>query len=356
MLRGILACISGQARPQRSDSWLGVLKPLRKSEDPEVREKATLLCVLYGDSEAALALHKVVTDQNEAVTNRQNALQVLQDARAPFVPQLLHGLLDDPSMRSPALRAFATLNDDQTPGLILQRYGTFKDAERTDAIATLTSRSSYAMALLDAMEAGKVPRRDLSPFAARQLLTLKDKALTDKLTKVWGTLRPAQGKSALMAKYFGITAPEALKKADRSHGRLVFNQTCAKCHVLFGEGSKIGPDLTGSQRTHAEYLLTKLLDPSATVAKDYQMTIIATKGGRTVSGIVKEQNEKVVAIQTENEVVRIAKTDIEAREQSKQSMMPEGQLEKLSEVEVRNLFAYLAGSGQVPLPTAKPGK
>jgi putative heme-binding domain-containing protein len=100
-------------------------------------------------------------------------------------------------------------------------------------------------------------------------------------------------------------------------------------------------------------LLTKLLDPSATVAKDFQMTVIATKGGRTVSGIVKEENEKVVAIQTENEVVRIAKTEIEAREQSKQSMMPEGQLEKLSDVDVRDLFAYLAGSGQVSMPTKK---
>jgi hypothetical protein len=65
---------------------------------------------------------------------------------------------------------------------------------------------------------------------------------------------------------------------------------------------------------------------------------------------VKEENDKIVAIQTENEVVRVAKTDIEAREQSGQSMMPEGQLEKLSAVEVLDLFAYLAGAGQVPLP------
>jgi putative heme-binding domain-containing protein len=124
--------------------------------------------------------------------------------------------------------------------------------------------------------------------------------------------------------------------------------------VLFGEGGKIGPDLTGSQRTHAEYLLIKLLDPSATVAKDYQLTIIATKSGRSVSGLVKEENDKVLTVQTENEVVRIPKADIDAREQSKQSMMPEGQLEKLSNAEVRDLFAYLAGSGQVPLPSEKP--
>ena len=86
------------------------------------------------------------------------------------------------------------------------------------------------------------------------------------------------------------------------------------------------------------------------------MTIIVTKSGRSVSGIVKEENDKVVTLQTENEVVRIPKADIEVREQSKQSMMPEGQLEKLSDAEVRDLFAYLAGSEQVELPPAKDKK
>jgi putative heme-binding domain-containing protein len=352
-LRGMYAGLRGQRRLKAPDEWRDFLRLLSRSENPEVKENAIALAVLFGDPEAVKSLMQVVSDSKSPRPKREDALQTLLELKAPEMARLLEELLSDQTMRSATIRALASLGDEKTPQLLLERYTAFTDAEKSDAIATLTSCAAYAMALLDAMEAGKVPRRDLSPFAARQLLTFKDKALTDKLTKVWGTLRPAQDKSVLMAKYFGITAPEALKRADRSHGRLVFNQTCAKCHVLFGEGIKIGPDLTGSQRTHAEYLLTKLLDPSATVAKDYQLTIIATKGGRTVSGIVKEENDKVVAIQTENEVVRIAKADIEARDQSKQSMMPEGQLEKLSDAEVRDLFAYLAGSGQVPLPPKK---
>lgn len=201
--------------------------------------------------------------------------------------------------------------------------------------------------MLDAIGKGQVQRRDLSPFVARQILALKDQALSDKLAKVWGTLRPPQDKSVLMAKYLGLVPPEALQKADRAHGRLVFTKNCATCHTLFGEGAKIGPELTGSQRANPEYLLTKLLDPSATVAKDFQVTVFFTKAGRTITGLIKEENDQVVAVQTPTEVVRLAKADIEAREQSPQSLMPADLLEKLSDAEVRDLFAYLAGDGPV---------
>ena len=36
------------------------------------------------------------------------------------------------------------------------------------------------------------------------------------------------------------------------------------------------------------------------------------------------------------------------------SMMPEDQLKQLTDVEIRDLLAYLAGPGQVPLPKGTP--
>ena len=73
------------------------------------------------------------------------------------------------------------------------------------------------------MQRGEVPTRDLSAFTARQLLSLNDKNLSEKLTKVWGVIRPPSGdKTKLLAHYLSLTPPDALKKADRSHGRAVF--------------------------------------------------------------------------------------------------------------------------------------
>jgi putative heme-binding domain-containing protein len=201
------------------------------------------------------------------------------------------------------------------------------------------------------MEKGGVPRRDLSAFTVRQLLAFKNKALSERLTKVWGTVRPPSAeKAVLLAKYKAMIPPDALKKADRKHGRLLFSRTCASCHTLFGEGGKIGPDLTGSQRANPEYLLTKLIDPSAVVARDYQMTVITTASGRIISGLIKEENDKTLTLQTQNEVVRLDKSDIEGRQPSQQSMMPDGLLTPLSMAEVRDLIAYVSGAGQAPLP------
>ena len=127
-------------------------------------------------------------------------------------------------------------------------------------------------------------------------------------------------------------------------------RTVRPVHTLFGEGAKIGPDLTGSHGTNPEYVLSKVLDPNAVVARDYHVTLVTTKRGRSVTGLVKEEDDKTLSLQTPNELIRITKSDIEDRKTSPASLMPEGLLAMLGEDEVRDLFAYLAGANQVPLP------
>ena len=84
-------------------------------------------------------------------------------------------MVADRAMRGPALRGLAAFNDPATPELILRHYPSLNDAEKADAVQTLASRPSYALALLDGMEKGVVARRDLSAFTARQLFGFNDK-------------------------------------------------------------------------------------------------------------------------------------------------------------------------------------
>ncbi len=354
VLQGMYEALQGRHGLTPPDGWSAVQHKLAASLDAEVRQKTLLLSVMFGDPQALASLRQTAADPTAAAAARRNALQTLVETRAPGLLPLLRELVADQTLRGAALRALAAFDDTQTPALILRRYTSFRERDKADAIATLASRPAYALALLEAIERGQVPRRDVSPFIARQMANLKDRRVTDKLTKVWGTLRPpAHEKAALLARYLALVPPAALAKADRAHGRSVFARTCATCHTLFREGGKIGPDLTGSQRTNPEYILSKVLDPNAVVARDYQVTLITTTDGRTLSGLVKEETSKVLTLQTQNEVIRLAKTDIEDRRQSAQSMMPEGQLATMSDTEVRDLIAYLAGPDQVPLPPAR---
>jgi putative heme-binding domain-containing protein len=351
VLSGMLEALRGRRNLAAPKGWADAYQKLSSSGDADVRRAARTLAVLFGDKAAIAALRKTVTDAKATDAERKDALQILVENQASGLLPLLSDLLTDRVLRGAALRGLAGFSDAAIPGLILRHYASFGDADKADAVATLASRPAFALALLDAMEQGKVPRRDLSPFTARQLLTLKDKRLTERLTKVWGTIRsPAKEKTAQLNHYLSLVPPDALKKADRGHGRQIFARTCAACHTLFDDGGKIGPELTGAQRTRPEYILSKVLDPNAVVARDYQMSVLNLRNGRTLSGIVKEETDKVVSLQTDKELLRIAKEDIEERQKTNLSLMPEGQLTKLSDEEVRDLIAYLAGPGQVPLP------
>jgi putative heme-binding domain-containing protein len=251
-------------------------------------------------------------------------------------------------MRKTALEALASQSDPAVPGLVLANYAALSPTEKSIVVATLSGRPDFALALLDAVGMGKVPRGDVSAFAARQMQALPEKKVRDRLAEVWGTLRPtAQDRKDLLPKYLSLVPPGALKKADRTQGRQLFVKHCAACHTLFGEGGTIGPDLTGSQRASPEYLLTKLLDPSAVVSKDHQMMLITLADGRTLSGVIKEENPKTLVLQTPTEQLRLATADVEARKLTGLSLMPEGLLQQMSEVEIRDLIGYVAGEGPV---------
>jgi putative heme-binding domain-containing protein len=353
-LRGVAAGLKGLKQVPMPPSWEKLYPRLLAEKFPEtpgfpgVRDLATGLAVQFGDKRALAVLRRTVTDSTAATPARTAALLTLVTNQGADLPPLLQGLLADPALRSAALRGLAVVPDDATPAAILRHYPSLTSAEKADALQTLASRPAFARALLDALEKGALDRRDLSAFTVRQLLNLKDPALSDRLTRLYGVIRPAaQDYPEKLAKYKKLLTPDTLKAANLANGRRIFANTCGKCHALFGEGGGLGPDLTGSQRANLDYLLENVLDPSAVVPREYQVSVFSLKNGRTINGIVKEEGPKTLVIQTLNETITVAKDDIEDRAQTKQSIMPDGLLDPLSKEEVRDLVGYLASPVQV---------
>ncbi|HEV3080953.1 MAG TPA: PVC-type heme-binding CxxCH protein [Gemmataceae bacterium] len=351
ILHGIQEAFLGQRQVAMPDGWPATYRRLVASPNASVREQAMLLAVLFDYQDAMTALRRLVADRSAETTARLNALQALVYKKDAALIPLLQDLLTDRAIRAGALRSLAMYDDKASPRLILSQYPSFTDEEKADAISTLASRSSYALALLDAIEKGQVPRKDVSAFTVRQMQALRDRTVNERVTRVWGTVRPASAdKRGLMARYKAQLTPMALKGADRSKGRLVFQHVCASCHILFGEGGKVGPELTGSQRMNLDYLLENILDPSALVPSEYQVSILELKDGRVITGIVKSEAGKVLTVQMEKDLVRVPASEVAERQKSPVSMMPEGLLGKLKEEEMRDLIAYLASPEQVPLP------
>jgi putative heme-binding domain-containing protein len=332
------------------DAWKKTYAELIESPLPEVRERALALAVQFGDERAFTLLRKIVPDRAQTVKERESALKTLLfQQKADLVPILIE-LLDDEQLRRPAIRGLAAFKDARTPALLIKNYSKWNADEKADAIQTLSSRANYADALLGAIEQKTIPRADINSFTVRQLQALNSKELSFKLTKIIGEIRPASAeKTKLMAKYKADLKPDVLKKANLANGRALYTKACATCHRLFGEGGDIGPDLTGAQRTNLDYVLENVLDPSAIVPREYQVTVVETKQGRTLSGIVKKESGAAVTLQLQNEQVVVPIGDIDRRTATKQSMMPEGTFEQMRLEEVRDLVAYLMSPVQVAL-------
>jgi len=347
-LQAIRAALRGQRRVSPPEEWQALGGRLAQSPSNAVRLQAIALGVTFGDPAATAAARGIVNSTKSPTAMRQEALQALLSAQDPELGSVLVALLDDPALREAALRGLAQYDDPRTAELLVNAYGKLAPAEKRAALTTLCSRTSHALTLLAAVEAKKIPGTDLTADLIRQMQFLKHEPLQQRLQAIWGTAREsAEDKLKLIEHYRQVVAQS--ESADPWLGRAVFSRTCQRCHILYGIGNKVGPDLTGSNRVNLDYLLSNIVDPSAVMAKEYQQTIVVTDGGLVVSGIVRGEDARSLTLQTADATVIVPIGEIESRTLSDKSMMPEDQLKQFSDHEVRSLIAYLSGKEQTPI-------
>jgi putative heme-binding domain-containing protein len=97
-----------------------------------------------------------------------------------------------------------------------------------------------------------------------------------------------------------------------------------------------------------DYILRNAVDPSSEIGKDYQLSVILTTQGRVLNGMVRERNDQRMVIQTQTERLIVPLDEIDEEKLSPLSMMPDGQLDQLSEQDLQDLIRYLASPSQVP--------
>lgn len=341
--------LEGRNKLTMPAGWETAAKGLLASPATDVRWPAEMLSARFGDRQVLAQMRQRLADLQTPRKEREQAFEVLLAGQDPEAVVLYQQLLDEDPFRGKALRALARFDNAGTPEAVIDRYARWSAADKAEAVTTLITRPSYAVALLAAMEAGRMPPKDLTPFAARQLAKFESAEIAKRLAKVWGTTRKASGENvAVVARYKKVYTGASDWMYDASAGRAVFGKACAPCHKLFGEGGEIGPDLTGSNR-ELDYLLENIVDPSAVIGRDYQLSTIKTRNGSFIAGMIHGETDTTITVKTVTETQTVARRDVESVETSDASMMPEGLLPALSDEEARNLLRYLMSPTQVPL-------
>lgn len=348
ILKGMSDGLKGRRAVNMPAGWDKVADKLNNSPDPQVRELAQSLSVTFGSAAALASLRGTLMNAAAGFGARSNALQSLLQAKDPQLAAALRQLLNDPVMRRGALRGLAAYDDAKTAPAILEGYPIFNAQEKADALATLSSRAAFARELLAAVADQRVAARDLTADIVRQLRNFKDSEINAQVAKNWGVTRDSEAdKLKEMERFRQLVKGKGY--GDAARGRAVFARTCQQCHTLFGEGGKVGPDITGSSRADLDYILQNVVDPNAVIPNDYRTSNIETKDDRSITGVVTKEDNTALTVVTANETLVIPRNELKSVMQTELSMMPEGLLQAISENEVRDLLAYLRSPAQVPL-------
>lgn len=251
------------------------------------------------------------------------------------------------------LEAAGQSESPEVGATIVDALATLTPTVRPIGIRLLLSRTDWTKAFLDGLEAGKLQLGELSLDQKQALGTHVDRSIRDRA-------------KPLLAKSGGLPNPDRQKvveellpltkmTGDAVAGKAVFKKTCAKCHTHSGEGTKIGPDLTGMAVHPKQELLIHMIDPSRSVEGNFRIYMVATDDGRVYSGLLASESKTAIElIDSEAKKHTILRENIDELAASTKSLMPDG-IEKLhSKEEITNLLEFLTQRGKfLPIPIDK---
>ncbi|HTN76452.1 MAG TPA: PVC-type heme-binding CxxCH protein [Pirellulaceae bacterium] len=345
LLAGINAAFAGQSisglPPELAKAMLAA-----SSADPQSPATIALKLRLGDDDAHAYVLKYVQNDAEQVKTQRIAYLALLGEVGKPeAAPVLLDVALSSQwhSVRRAALTALQRFQSPELGQRLVAGYGRLPtDQEvRPTAIDVLAARKTWSIALVDAIAAKTIPASDVAPEVIERLRLHGDAHIDELLPKLFGRTRTTPEEKQLeIAKVRKLLMASS---GDALAGKELFTKTCAKCHTLFNEGGKIGPDLTGYERTNLDFLLLSVLDPSAAIREEFTTFQVQTDDGLVLAGFITERGEKTITMQTGDKgQVILAKEQIEDGPRAiATSLMPERQLADYTDQQIRDLFAYL---------------
>lgn len=271
----------------------------------------------------------------------------LQEPQALPVMQTLLSQTKNADLQTGLLVALQRFKQPEIAATILKNYGTFSDDVREVAQSTLVSRKNWTLAFLTAIDEGTIKANSIPEDLVRKMTIHPNEQIASLVAKHWKEVKGAsnQQMQASIARISGLLKSVS---TDVYHGKELYQKNCAKCHVLFGEGKRVGPELTQYKRDDSLRMLMHIVNPSAEIREGYETYLVITEDGLVVSGFLFDQDKQIVVIRgADGQNVTIKRENIDEMIKQPKSIMPEGLLDKLSDQDLRDLFGFLRSSQPV---------
>ncbi len=304
----------------------------------------------------AAEVRRMFASRAEADDTRLQALEAMIAFHDPSLSTALPEALASmsPALTSRVFTALSRVEDPQLGDVLLAQYPKLAPELQPLAVDLIMQREPWAKKLLNAVLAGKLPKSILDANQLRKIMDSNDREAIWAVEKAFGKIReernPAREKVvAEMSEYLSKNL------GDPVAGQKVFKTLCAQCHTIYGEGHRVGPDLTSSGRGTFDQVVVSVFDPSLVIGPGYQTVTVVTEDGRNLTGLIAEDSEQQVVLRMAGGgEVAVPRNNVQYTRVSKLSLMPEG-IEKLfTKKQLSDLFAFLSLDKPPSDPTAKP--
>ncbi|MDX1951317.1 MAG: HEAT repeat domain-containing protein [Verrucomicrobiota bacterium] len=309
------------------------IEPLANHPKGSVRAAAlSTLSRLQGDVSVPL-LEKALEDGELEV--RRAAVKSLSDLKSPkAIPALLKAYSDG-ALRNDAFAGLARTPDARASDALLDGISSKNPAERNAAHLAIRNISGKMLKAAEARAA-----------------TLSPQAITE-LRHIYAGNKTAEAGPLFTREIRQPSAEEYLEAAIKVPGDVVRGKSlffeangvnCAACHRVGGEGSDVGPDLSGAGTQFDRRALAEaIIYPSKTVREGYQQITLEMNDDEEFSGVIKGENNGLVTLRdSSGREHKLQRSAIKARRNSNFSLMPEGLHAALSIEEFADLIAYLS--------------
>jgi putative heme-binding domain-containing protein len=313
------------------------------------------LGVRQGRADAVAKALRVAADPKAAIAERLQLIEIFGEVAQPSSVPVLLSLAEhdsDPQIKTAALAALTLYDEARIGTAVVALYPHLGDDPRSAAETLLSTRKNWSRELLEAVDASRVDPRQIKPEVVRKMTVHRDPRIAALISKHFPHIKGATTAEmqAQIARFSSVLKPAA--GGDPYKGKQLFTNSCAKCHILFGEGGRIGPDLTTFKRDDWLNMLINVVNPSAEIREGFEQVMVVTRDGRAVSGLRFDQDPQVLVLRgVDGQNITVARRDIEETIPQAKSLMPEGLLNGLKDQDVRDLFAYLRSSQPISVRT-----
>ncbi|MCC6587833.1 MAG: c-type cytochrome [Bryobacterales bacterium] len=243
------------------------------------------------------------------------------------------------NVQAASVLTLSSFEDAQVAPALLKHWKSYSPEARTKVIGAMLAQRNRVPVLLDALEENQVELAAVEIGARNRLLEFNDPKIADRAKKIFQNAAGSD-RAKVVAAYKDVVN----LKGDVNHGKQLFEDACAKCHLPRKVGGRVGPDLSGINMKSKEELLTAILDPSAAIEARFVNYLVTTKDGRMYDGVLANETPGAITLRGGSEEdVTILRSNIAEIRASSISLMPEDLEKALSKQGMADVIAYLRG-------------